>query len=102
MSSKLNSIFFNFIWNSKTEKVKRKIITQNYENGGLKMIRIDTFIFSMKLTWINRLLTKTSKYVELFESTVSSMNKLINRGKVFKIQSKTTSGGMFLRLGCYL
>ena len=47
------------------------------------MIRIDTFIFSMKLTWINRLLTKTSKYVELFESTVSSMNKLINRGNHF-------------------
>ena len=83
MSSKLNSIFFNFIWNGKTEKVKRKIITQNYENGGLKMIRLDTFIFSMKLTWIKRLLTKTSKYVELFESTVSSMHKLINRGNHF-------------------
>ena len=31
-------MFFNFIWNGKTDKVKRNIMMQNYESGGLKMI----------------------------------------------------------------
>ena len=81
--SNLNSIFFHFIWNGKKDKVKRNIMTQNYEKGGLKMIKLDTFILSMKLTWIKRLLTKTPKYVELFESTVSNIYKLINRGNQY-------------------
>ena len=47
------------------------------------MIKLDTFILSMKLTWIKRLLTKTPKCVELFESTVSNIDKLINRGNQY-------------------
>ena len=58
-------------------------MTQNYKSGGLKMIKLDTFILSMKLTWIKRLLTKTPKYVEVFERTVSNIDKLINRGNQY-------------------
>ena len=60
--SKLNSMFFNFIWNGKKDKVKRNIMTQNYEKGGLKMIKLDTFILSMKLTWIKRICGTFWKY----------------------------------------
>ena len=36
--SKINSMLFEFIWNGKADKVKRKIIIQDYSEGGLKMI----------------------------------------------------------------
>lgn len=34
----LNSIIFRFLWNSDVDKVKRKIVTQKYSQGGLKML----------------------------------------------------------------
>ena len=34
----INQILFNFLWGCKCDKVKRDIVIQDYENGGLKMI----------------------------------------------------------------
>ena len=31
----INDVFFGFLWNSKGDKIKRNVITQNYGNGGL-------------------------------------------------------------------
>ena len=45
---------YSFIWDSKPDKVKRKLI-QNYSKGGLKMLDIDLFINSLKCSWIKRL-----------------------------------------------
>ena len=39
----LNDLFFDFLWNSKGDKIKRNVITQNYGNGGLRMIDISSF-----------------------------------------------------------
>ena len=30
----INDLFFDFLWNSKGDKIKRNVITQNYGNGG--------------------------------------------------------------------
>ena len=43
--SSLNNCFFEYIWNSKTDKVKRQIVTQDYLKGGLKMVEIIFFYF---------------------------------------------------------
>ena len=47
---------FNFIWDGKPDKIKRDILIQDYEQGGLKMIDIENFILSLKVSWIKRLL----------------------------------------------
>ena len=52
----LNDILFNFMWNSKIDKIKRKVITKNYTCGGLKMIDLDQYIKGLKCTWIRRIL----------------------------------------------
>ncbi len=44
-----------FFWDSKPDKVSRKIIVQKYEEGGLKMIDLDSFINALKATWVKRL-----------------------------------------------
>lgn len=52
----LNEILFNFLWKSKVDKIKRKQITQEYSDGGLKMIEINNYIQSLKSSWIRRLI----------------------------------------------
>ena len=54
--SKVNTIIYNFVWNGKTDKVKRKIIEQDFPNGGLKMLDFETMIKGAKIKWIKRYL----------------------------------------------
>jgi hypothetical protein len=40
--------FFKFLWNGKRDKVKREILTNSYEDGGLKMIDIKLVCQALK------------------------------------------------------
>ena len=51
-------IMFDFLWESKPDKISRKIIVQNYENGGLKMIDLLSFTKALKRTWVKRLINE--------------------------------------------
>ena len=46
----LNSSLFTFLWDNKPDKIKREYVTQDYINGGLRMVNIECFIQSLKLT----------------------------------------------------
>ena len=47
---------YSFIWDGKPDKIKRITLIQNYEKGGIKMINIEKFIMSLKVTWIKKIL----------------------------------------------
>ena len=47
---------YEFLWDKKPDKIKRKTIIQSFENGGLKMIDIFKFLKSLISSWIKRLL----------------------------------------------
>ena len=47
---------FEFIWNSKRDKIKRNIVIKSYEDGGLKMTNIHFYINSINITWVKRLI----------------------------------------------
>ena len=51
---------FEFIWGNKRDKVKREVIIQQYDKGGLKMLDIEDYIKSIKISWIKRLKTETN------------------------------------------
>ena len=57
----LNDLFFDFLWNSKGDKIKRNVITQNYGNGGLRMIDISSFNKALKSVWIRKYLDESNK-----------------------------------------
>ena len=80
--SQLNQVLFNFLWNSKIDKVKRNTIIMNYSDGGLKMIDIVSFIDSLKLSWIRRLFQSTSKWQNVI-STFVDINILSNCGREY-------------------
>ena len=52
----VNKLFYSFLWNRKGDKIKRDIIINDYSNGGLKMIDIQSFTKSLKATWIKKIL----------------------------------------------
>ena len=55
----------SFIWDNKPDKVKREVLTQIHNLGGLKMLDIDKYIKGLKLTWIRRLIRNNSKIGKL-------------------------------------
>lgn len=54
--NEINSIIFNFVWNGKTDKVKRKQFIQTIDMGGLKMVDFDNYVKAAKCKWIQRYL----------------------------------------------
>ena len=52
----INKMFFKFLWNDKGDKIKCKIMINDYSEGGLKMIDITSFNKSLKATWIKKYL----------------------------------------------
>ena len=51
---------FTFIWDKKPDKIKRKVLYQDYSKGGLKMLDLQQFILSLKSSWITRILDKNN------------------------------------------
>ena len=57
----LNDLFFDFLSNSEGDKIKRNVITQNYSDGGLRMIDISPFNKALKAVWIRKYLDESNK-----------------------------------------
>jgi hypothetical protein len=53
----LNDIAYNFIWNGKPNKIKRLTLIADYEDGGLRMLDIKSFLQAQKAMWVKRLLS---------------------------------------------
>ena len=52
----LEKLLFSYIWNRKNDRIARKTIIQDYKHGGLRMVCVRSFIKSLKVTWIRRIL----------------------------------------------
>ena len=51
---RFQTVFFNFIWNGKIDKVKREILINDYDEGGLKVPDIFSYCKALKISWIKR------------------------------------------------
>ena len=40
----LEKMLFDFLWNGKKDKIKRKMLCQAFEQGGLKMVNIHEYL----------------------------------------------------------
>ena len=60
---RIEKIMYNFLWDGKLEKIKKETLTGDYKNGGLKMIDIDIFIKSLKVSWIKRTVNSEEKEI---------------------------------------
>ena len=58
---KIKFEIFNFIWDSKPDKIKRSVIMQDYKIGGLRLINIDYFIEALKAGWVRQIFDEQNK-----------------------------------------
>ena len=76
-SKEITNLMFKFIWDDKPDKIKRNVLSQDYINGGLKMLDLNKFTISLKASWIKRILDTNNKgqWKEIY------LNQLKNYGK---------------------
>ena len=70
----IENMLFNFVWDGKNDKIKRTKLMQGYEKDGLKMVNIKAFSYSMKLTWIKRLINAKADWKEIANALFASPN----------------------------
>ena len=66
--SAVNSAIFKFIWKNKKDKIKRKVMSLDYDQGGLRAPSIYVLSKSLKLAWISRLLADEHKSGESWKA----------------------------------
>ena len=78
----INTTLYQFLWDNKPDKIKRIQITQSFQNGGLKMVNMESFITALRLSWIKRIVTNTHNppWISVFESTITPIHRLLNLG----------------------
>lgn len=54
-----NKLFYSLFWNGKNDKIKLDIMINNYPDGGLKMVDVESFNKALKVTWVKNAWTKT-------------------------------------------
>ena len=52
----VDTMIFKFIWKNKKDKINRKVMFQDYDDGGIRAPSIETMSKSLKLAWISRFL----------------------------------------------
>ena len=50
----INVLFYKFLWDGKGDKIKRNVMINDFSEGGLKMIDIESFNKSLKSSWIKK------------------------------------------------
>ena len=72
----IDKMIFSFIWDDKPDRMKRDQIKRDYKDGGLKMVDIRTFIKSLKLSWIRRLLFEDKNWRNIILQYIDLEKKL--------------------------
>ena len=98
----INQVFFRFLWNKQfantrpSDKVKRSVITNDFDEGGLKMINMQLLQQAILLSWGEELLSQ--------EDSIWKRIALVFleplRGKtVFKSKQSFQSSGFYRKSG---
>ena len=74
---KIKSIFKEFLGEGGQTNINDKQLEKNIEDGGLKLINLNAFNKSVKMTWIKRLLTTSGSWQYLFEEHICKQKKII-------------------------
>ena len=53
----IDKLLLRFLWGGKTNRIKRSTICKSYEEGGIRMLDIFTYLSSMKISWLKRIIT---------------------------------------------
>ena len=61
----IDQLFFDFLWPRQKHHVKKQVIIQSIEEGGLKMPDIFSMIKAVKIMWIKRLTSQNNNFTNM-------------------------------------
>ena len=64
----LTKDFFQFIWGSKCDRIKRNVIMQGNIYGGLNMLNLEKFVMSLKCSWIRRIVSGEQAWIGIMNA----------------------------------
>lgn len=79
----LQNMFYKYLWSNGPDRIKRKVITQSVDNGGLRMIDVEKFICALKVTWIRRVINDCSKYINILDTSFPFIKEYVQFGNNF-------------------
>ncbi len=85
----INKMLYHFLWGNR-DKIKRNIMINSFENGGLKMIDIECHLHALKASWISRIYNGNDNLwtvipLYYFEKSAMSLFTLMNVDTVTKL-----------------
>ena len=97
--SDIQKIFYDYLWAKDPDKIKRSVIIQNYNEGDLRMIEVKTFLKSMKLTWLRRIVVNSTKYYLMIKELYPILEKCFRYGsRVFDEEKNTINNKFWLNV----
>ena len=79
--NRLRKAFFEFVWNSKIDKIKRGSLCKLYDQGGFSMIDVDLYVTALHLSWVRREITEDHIWSKLFDHEIAKGRFLWNRNE---------------------
>ena len=67
ITKQVNKIFFEYLWKSKSERMRRQVTYLSPEKGGLGMVNLEYFLKALKASWVPRLMQADAKWIDTFE-----------------------------------
>ncbi len=62
----IDNMLFNFLWKNKTHYIKKSVIMNTTENGGLNFLHFTTLNYTFKINWIKQFKKTTTSFGTLF------------------------------------
>ena len=78
--AQIETKLFRFLWSDKNDKIKRTKIVQSREVDGLEMIDVNSFIKSMKVTWLKRLYQSQHDWANILRKELPPVHELLTYG----------------------
>jgi len=69
---------FKFLWNCKPDKIKRDLIIQDYNDGGLNIIDNSRLYKALKASWVRRILKRDSKLSQIYKTGLKQYGEFTN------------------------
>ena len=89
----LERMFFSFLWQGKRDPIKRAKAVQSFAAGGLNMVDMHAYVRSLKLSWMNRLMTSEAMWTKLAENELPNIVNILQFGseKLQRVRSKISN-----------
>jgi hypothetical protein len=84
----IQKICYMFVWNTKQDKISRKITNKSVKNGGLGIPDIKMFMLALKCSWIRKISSVKHKWKYVAIHCCSVLNKIDKLGPSITCDSK--------------